>query len=69
MDANFWMVVGDGVPYVRHQTLMAARTEAERLARLHKGQAFTVMKSFATCVSTDIQWTSNDPEADSQIPF
>jgi hypothetical protein len=36
--------------------------EAERLARIHRGQSFTVVKSVATCVATDIQWIDNDPD-------
>ncbi len=60
--SNFWMVVGEGVPKYKHTTLMSARIEAERLAKLHRGQQFTIVKSVATCVSSDVQWVSNDPE-------
>ncbi len=33
-NSNFWMVVGAGVPYFKHDTETAARLEAERLARI-----------------------------------
>lgn len=54
---GFWMVLGNGVPTYRHTTLMSARTEAERLARLHPGSSFTILKSVATVVRSDVKWT------------
>ena len=58
MMEGFWMVVGIGTPTHRHKTLMSARTEAERLARLYPGQEFVVLKSVSRVQKSDVQWTA-----------
>lgn len=55
---GFWMVVGRGTPTYRHETLMGAREEAERLARLHPGDEFVVLKSVCRVVKTDVTWSA-----------
>lgn len=65
------MVVGNGTPVYRHQTLMSAMQEAERLANLHPGSEFTVLKSVKTCVKRQVQWISHveiDPHGN-EVPF
>lgn len=69
---KFWMVVGTGVPNVRHYDKDVAITEAERLARQCPGQEFTVLQSLATVKKTDVVWEdtdSADGPADGAMPF
>lgn len=65
----FWMVLGNGVPTVRHATEEAARQEAARLARCHAGQEFLVLKSVATVVRSDLSWTKHEEYIVSKLPF
>ena len=58
MMEGFWMVVGIGTPTHRHKTLMSARTEAERLARLYPWQEFVVLKSVSRVQKSEVQWTA-----------
>lgn len=54
-------------PQQQHSTLESAERESERLARLHRGQRFIVLRSVSECVSDDIQritHTEND-----ELPF
>jgi hypothetical protein len=64
---QFWMVLGAGTPNCQHLTLDSAKKEAERLARLNPGQAFTVLQSIATVVKSDVKWEVHDD--DGVIPF
>lgn len=52
----FWMVVGNGTPVFKHDTLQGARLEAMRLAKQNHAQSFTVLESVATCVATGVSW-------------
>lgn len=52
-------------PTYRHPDLQSARLEAERLARLHKGEIFVVLRSIGEVCAHDVQWTQH---ADA-IPF
>lgn len=62
---KFWMVSGQGVPVVRHNTEELARSEAARLARIHQGESFTVLESIATVTVDNMKWE----EHDNAIPF
>jgi hypothetical protein len=73
---KFWMVLGRGTPIVRHHTAELAKAEAERLARLNPGEAFSVLESLATVVLTDIMWrkhaggcAASNLRDDNCIPF
>lgn len=44
-DHTFWMVLGNGVPTVRHQSQESAEREAERLADLNPGHSFFVLQA------------------------
>lgn len=47
-DKQFWLVwnpQSPSPPMHRHSTLDSATTEAERLARLHKGERFYVLEA------------------------
>lgn len=60
---KFWMVVGRGVPCVKHDSEQSARAEASRLAKNNPGEPFTVLESIATACKVEVQWTdhiSND---------
>ncbi len=52
----FWMVLGNGEPVHRHESLASARTEAARLAKQCPGHAFTVLESVATCQVHVLAW-------------
>jgi hypothetical protein len=56
MGAKFWMVLGRDVPKYRHATLAAAKTEAERLAKINPGCEFTVLEAVATCSVHSVNW-------------
>lgn len=72
---KFWMVLGCGIPIVRHNDKQSARTEAERLARAYPGSEFVVLESLASVVKSDISWALHDavdetlPYCDGGIPF
>lgn len=68
---GFWMVVGSGQPVYRHQNLITATAECERLARLHQGQEFTVVKSVLSMKIDSLCRTIYvDVQADgNEIPF
>ncbi len=63
---RFWMIWNEGNrgPAVQHYEETSARREAERLARLNKGQKFHVLQSVDCCRVNDIQW-----ENENDIPF
>lgn len=39
--------LGHGAPTFRHKTFIAAQAEAERLANLHPGEAFEILRCVA----------------------
>lgn len=55
---EFWMVWNENAnaPRVKHYTLEAAETEAERLARYARGQEFFVLQAVGRCVVKDVEW-------------
>lgn len=68
MTEPFWVVWNPerGLPRFQHQTFTAAKTEAERLARLHQGQQFFVLESKGVMQVCDpCQWTP----CETSIPF
>jgi hypothetical protein len=70
MKRTFWMVLGSGTPVVRHRTLDAARSEAERLAMQQPGQEFAVLEAVAVVKKSELQWQECHPDAgDESIPF
>ena len=60
--SKFWMVLGNGVPTVRHCDKKTAEREAERLARVNPGQPFTVLESLATAIRSDIAWETHEDQ-------
>jgi hypothetical protein len=59
-DQKYWMVLGPGMPTHRHPSLKSAADEAERLAKLHPGQSFTVLEAIATAQARGIAWCRHD---------
>jgi len=57
---TFWMVYGEGqrAPTYKHASQTAARQEAERLAREHKGTRFYVLEQIASVISSDVIWVN-----------
>ncbi len=64
----FWMVLGSGVPVFRHNSLQAARKEAERLAKQHVGQSFTVLESVATVRAEGVSWEDLRVDVPKELP-
>lgn len=54
---KFWMVIGSGMPTVRHHSYETARVEAARLSQTHRGQRFYVLEAVASCVCDEVHWT------------
>ena len=54
----FWMVwrVGGMLPSHRHTTEESARQEAQRLAKLHPGHEFIVLRAVAKVRKDEVQW-------------
>lgn len=67
---TFWMVLGAGVPTVRHTSKESAEKEAERLAKCNQGQEFTVLESQGT-VSVKIvtSWDKHEQTAEHKHGF
>lgn len=67
---KFWMVLGVGVPTVRHTSKESAEKEAERLAKCNHGQEFTVFESQGT-VSVKIvtSWDKHEQTAEHKHGF
>ena len=64
------MVLGAGNPVFRHDNLTSAIKEAERLANLHPGSTFTILKSIAHVQFKQVQWEEHESvEAGCDIPF
>ena len=68
---QFWMVLGNGTPTFRHETILSAKNEAERLARINPGQTFFVLAAVAAVCKTDLTWSKIDPAdtIDDVVPF
>lgn len=50
---EFYMVLGSGMPMVRHPTHKAAYRTAHRMAKLHPGQEFFVLRSASSPIVYD----------------
>lgn len=73
MDLFYMLYVeGGGAPTHQHRSPENAKQEAERLAR-QTGRRVHVLKSVASCLKTDVQWSQPDPVErsveDDEIPF
>lgn len=66
---RFWMVLGRGVPTMRHTTRLDAKNEAERLARIHRGTEFIFLEAIAKAISSDVQWEKATGDHQDSIPF
>lgn len=69
---KFWMVLGNGVPTMRHESLKIASDEAGRLASCHPGQEFTVLEAVVTCRKQDVVWERHEyygPSGVEDLPF
>ncbi len=62
----YYMVMGNDKPNFKHTTLISAKNEAERLARLHPGQIFIVLQAVGSAVVCDIKWEEFDSD---EVPF
>lgn len=64
----FWLVWNPQghAPQYRHDTEASAAREAERLARLNRGQRFIVLRPVCEIVVDDVQRTDYEPD---DIPF
>jgi hypothetical protein len=66
----FWFVWNEGgdAPRHKHPSFGSASDEAERLAKLHRGQTFVVLQSVVAMLVSDVQRIDLRP-ADDDIPF
>jgi hypothetical protein len=67
---KFWFVWNEqrSLPRHKHPSLGDANREAERLARQHPGETFTVLRAVGTCTKNDVIWTSEEAHFD-DLPF
>lgn len=71
MKDSFWMVWGGVMPArptYKHDSLQNAKTEAARLAQLHRGEVFVVLQSVGECSMPPApapEWIEHEDE----IPF
>lgn len=67
----FWMVVGigQGAPTRRHDTRLAAETEAKRLARSHQGIVFVVLESVSAVVKREFDSVTYRRDVGDETPF
>lgn len=70
----FWMVygLGQGAPTFKHDTPDAAKTEAERLARISPGTTFYVLQTVGRARKHDVDFQpikSSHRGFDDDLPF
>ena len=67
----FWMVWNPQghAPTKDHLTRQSAEREADRLARLNRGQRFIVLQSVSERVVDDVQVIAHVPDEADDIPF
>lgn len=68
MNGSFWFVwcAERDAPRHKHPSLQSAEREAERLARLNRGQRFYVLESVCAICVDDVQRTDLRPD---EVPF
>lgn len=64
-----WSPSGSTPPTFKHESRQCAVTEAERLARIHRGQTFFVLAATDSRVVDDMVRTSFTLDQDPEIPF
>jgi len=71
-NSGFWFVWNENgnAPTHKHDYFQLAEKEAERLAKMHRGQTFIVLQSVCALVVNEVQKTDMRP-ADyvDEIPF
>lgn len=67
----FWMVWNPQghAPTRDHATRQSAEREADRLARVNRGQRFIVLQSVSERVVDDVQVIAHVPDGDDELPF
>lgn len=60
MTSKFWMVLGEALPVVRHDSEESARREAIRLARQLPGRQFFVLEATHLIEKSDVTVTKLD---------
>ena len=67
---EFWIVWSDNgnTPTVKHSAEETARKESARLARIHPGKVFWVLKAIGGSFKRDVDWLPVDT-ADESMPF
>ncbi len=68
---NFFMVYGDGqrAPAIKHDSIVAATREAERLSRQNPGISFFVMMPISVSTRVDVETKQLVDLNDVGIPF
>jgi hypothetical protein len=59
---KFWMVLGDALPVVRHDSKASAQREAVRLARQLPGRQFFVLEAVSLIEKSDVTVTTLEQE-------
>lgn len=71
-DPAFWLVKGRGPTSYEHISLQAAEKEADRLARTHIGETFTVLGPIKAFTKSDMQVTDLThylEQGEQDVPF
>lgn len=57
---------GGEAPTIRHECLQSAQVESERLARVHKGERFEILKCIGVSSVMDVhtEWTWDPKEGE-----
>jgi hypothetical protein len=73
-EVSFYMLYleGGGAPTFKHEgqgAKVAAKAEAERLARAHPGRRVHMLRSVGSVIKSDVRWSGADEEPSDDIPF
>lgn len=70
MQEKFWLIWNErhGPPTVKQLDRHGAKAEAERLAKLHRGETFHVLELLGSVTVSDVHWDVADRNDDG-IPF
>ena len=66
-----WNPIGRSPTY-KHESIVTATKEAERLAVQNPGHEFHVLRAIGACTKRDVIWSRpllNKPQPDDDIPF